>query len=364
MNSKLFSPFQLGPITLPNRVVVAPMCQYSADDGSAGDWHLQHLAQLGHSGAGLIMVEATAIERRGRITHGCLGIYSEDNQAALGRALSLARRFAGPARFGIQLAHAGRKASAHRPWEQGGAPLGSADDAWPTVAPSALPFGEGWHVPAALNESGIARITAAFVAAARSAVRLGFDVIELHAAHGYLLHEFLSPLANRREDGYGGGLEMRMRVPLDVARAVRECVPETVALGMRITGSDWVDDGLTPEDAVVFARELKALGLDYVGVSSGGIAPDIPIPAAPGFQVPLAAKVRAEAGIATRAVGLITEPVQAEAIVADGHADMVALARAFLDDPRWAWHAADALDAAIWCPPQYQRARPPLWSRN
>lgn len=363
MSSKLFSPFQIGPVSVPNRIVVAPMCQYSADHGCAGDWHLQHLAQLGHSGAGLVMVEATAVERRGRITHGCLGIYSDDNEAALGRALALARRFAGPARFGIQLAHAGRKASAHRPWEQGGAPLGVADDPWQTVAPSSLPFGEGWHVPAKLDESGIAGITADFVAAARRAVRLGFEVIELHAAHGYLMHEFLSPLANRRDDAYGGALSNRMRLPLGVACAVRECVPDSVALGMRITGTDWADGGLTPEDAVVFARELKALGLDYVGVSSGGIAPDIAIPVGPGYQVPLAAKVRAEARVATRAVGLITTPAQAEEIVAGGHADLVALARAFLDDPRWAWHAADALGASVWCPAQYERARPPLWRR-
>lgn len=362
MSSELFTPFQLGPVGLPNRVVVAPMCQYSAVDGCAGDWHLQHLAQLGHSGAGLVMLEATAVEQRGRITHGCLGLYTDDCEASLGRVLTAARRFAGPARFGIQLAHAGRKASAHRPWEQEGAPLGPAEDAWPTVAPSPLPFGEGWPVPEALDQAGIAGITEAFVEAAQRAVRLGFEVIELHAAHGYLMHEFLSPVANRRHDAYGGALENRMRLPLGVARAVRECVPGTVALGMRITGTDWVDGGFTPDEAVALARALKVLGLDYVGVSSGGIAPDIAIPAAPGFQVPLAAKVRAGAGIATRAVGLISGAEQAEAIIAEGHADMVALARAFLDDPRWAWHAADALGAAVWCPPQYARARPPLWS--
>ena len=357
----LFSPLELGPITLPNRIAVAPMCQYSADDGDASDWHLQHLMQLGMSGAGLVMLEATAVERTGRITPGCLGLYSDANEAALARVMAAARKVAMPGtRFGIQIAHAGRKASSQRPWE-GGKPLEQGDGAWQTVAPSAIPLIEGTPAPMALDEGGMEGILASFRQAAERAVRLGFDAVELHNAHGYLLHSFVSPLSNRRTDAWGGSLENRLRFPLGVARAVRSVVPRGVALGARITGTDWADGGLTADDAVVHAAALKAAGFDYVCVSGGGAVLQMKIALGPGYQVPMAARVRAETGILTRAVGLVVEPAQAEAIVVSGQADFVAMARAILDNPRWVWHAAERLGAQIAYPPQYARVSRAIW---
>jgi len=359
--SHLFSPLALGPIELPNRVVVAPMCQYSACDGSASDWHLQHLMQYAIARAGMVVVEATAVERAGRISHGCLGLYSDANEAALARVLDAARRVAAPGtRFAIQLAHAGRKASCQRPWE-GGRPLSREEDPWPVVAPSAIPFADNGPVPEALDAKGLARVVAAFAQAAERAVRLGFDAIELHGAHGYLLHEFFSPLSNRRSDANGGSRENRMRFPLEVARAVRAVVPQRLALGARITGTDWADGGLTVDDAVAFAVALKGTGLHYVCVSGGGAVPHVKIPLGPGYQVPFAAKVKAGSGLVTRAVGLIVTPEQAEAVIASGQADCVALARAFLDDPRWVWHAAERLGASVSYPPQYARLAPAMW---
>lgn len=360
-SSRLFSPFKLGPVELPNRIVVAPMCQYSASDGVPGDWHLQHLTQLGYSGAGLVMVEATAVERHGRITHNCLGLYSDDCQFALDRVMATARRWAGPTKFGIQLAHAGRKASCNIPWENRGHPLSAGQDAWQTVAPSAIPFAPEWHTPQELDLAGIETITAAFAEAARRAVEIGFDVIEIHGTHGYLGHEFLSPLSNHRRDQYGGSLENRMRFSIGLTAAIRAVLPSSVALGMRITGSDWTDGGWTPEDAVVLARTLRSAGVDYVCVSSGGLVAHAKIPVTPGYQVPFAAKIKRQTGITTRAVGMITTPQQAEQIIANGDADMIAMARAFLDDPRWGWHAADQLDATVNCPRQYERARANVW---
>lgn len=357
--SPLFTPITIGGITLANRIAVSPMCQYSADDGCANDWHLQHLGSLSMSGAGLLIVEMTAVEPEGRITPHCLGLYSDANEAALARVVALCRRW-GTARLGIQLAHAGRKASAKVPW-QGGDPLAASDGAWRTVASSAIPFDAGWPAPQALDEAGLVRIRDGFVAAARRADRLGFDLVELHGAHGYLLHNFISPVSNRRDDAYGGSPENRLRFPLKVAAAVRAVWPRDKALGMRITGSDWIDGALTPDDAAGLAGRLKELGFDYVCVSSGGISPQARVAFGPGYQVPFAAIVRKNSGIVTQAVGLIVDPHQAEAIVAEGRADCVALARGFLDDPRWAWHAADALGADIACPPPYHRARPKLW---
>ena len=361
MPSQLFSPLQLGPIALSNRIAVSPMCQYSADDGSATDWHIQHLASLGLSGAGLVIVEATGVEARGRISHGCLGLYSDANEAALAHVMAIARSFAGPARFGIQLAHAGRKASTHIPWAQRTGPLRAGENPWTTVAPSALPFDEGWHTPEALDEAGMRTVIEAFAAAARRAARIGFDVVELHGAHGYLVHEFLTPLVNKRTDSYGGSIENRMRFPLAIARALREALPAGVALGARITGTDWVEGGWTVDDAAIFAGELRKLGLVYVCVSSGAGVPKANIPLGAGYQVPLAATVKQRAAILTQAVGMISDFDQAEDIVASGKADMVALARGFLDDPRWGWHAADHLGGEAFCPPQYRRSRPPLW---
>jgi 2,4-dienoyl-CoA reductase-like NADH-dependent reductase (Old Yellow Enzyme family) len=356
--SVLFSPIKLGDIELHNRVVVAPMCQYSALDGCATDWHFAHLGMLANSGAGLVIVEATHVERHGRITHGCMGLYSDDCEAALKRIVDFCRR-AGSGKLGIQLAHAGRKASAQRPW-QGGGPLEPGQDPWETIAPSALPFGPGWRIPRAMVEEDFARVRSAFAVAAQRAVRIGFDAIELHMAHGYLAHSFMSPLSNQRTDQYGGSWENRMRFPREIAETVRQVVPRTVALGARITGSDWLDGGLAAADAVFCAKVLKAAGLDYVDISSGGISPDARTPTTPGYNVDIAEQVRA-IGVSTRVVGLIVTPQQAETIVSDGKADMVALARAVLDNPHWAWHAALALGAGIERPNQYMRSAPSLW---
>jgi 2,4-dienoyl-CoA reductase-like NADH-dependent reductase (Old Yellow Enzyme family) len=359
MSSALFSPIRLAGLQLDNRIVVSPMCQYSADDGCAGDWHLTHLGMLANSGAALVVVEMTDVERRGRITHGCLGLYSDDCEAALARVLQHCRRI-GTAKLGIQLAHAGRKGSAQPPWT-GGEALKPDEDAWETIAPSAIAFGPGWPVPRAMNEDDMKRVCEAFAAAAQRAVRLGFDAIEMHMAHGYLLHSFVSPISNKRTDQYGGSPAGRMRFPLEIARAVRDVVPKTTPLGARISASDWMDGGLTVEDGVAFATALKQAGLDYVDVSSGGIAAETRNPPDPGYNVPLVERVKREAGIATRTVGLIVTPRQAEAIVAEGKSDMVALARAMLDDPHWGWHAAQALGAEVKRPRQYLRAGPALW---
>lgn len=357
--SRLFTPLALRKLELPNRIQISPMCQYSATDGSMGDWHLMHLGGLSLSGAGLLVIEATHVTRDGRITHGCSGLYSDDNEYALGRVLAFCRRHSAMP-IGIQLAHAGRKGSTQRPWQGRGA-LGPHEDPWPTSAPSSVPFAAGWHVPQELSRAAIAAIRDAFVAATVRCTRLGLDLIELHSAHGYLLAEFISPLSNRRTDELGGSLANRLRFPLETFRAMRAAWPREKPMGVRIHGSDWADGGSTLEDAVVYARELKALGCDYVTVSSGGNSPDARIPTGPGYQVPLAEAVKREAGITTCAVGMIYEPEQAEAIVAEGRADQVALARAFLANPRWGWHAAAALGVEIAYPPQYERAGLKLW---
>ena len=359
MTSSLFSPLRLAELELANRIVISPMCQYSANDGCADDWHLTHLGMLANSGAALVVVEATHVERHGRITHGCLGLYSDACEATLKRVIDHCRRI-GTAKFGIQIAHAGRKASSQRPWE-GGQALKDGQDSWQTIAPSAIPFGPGWHVPRAMTGDDIGRVRNAFVDAAERAVRIGFDEIELHMAHGYLVHSFLSPLSNQRNDQYGGPLEARMRFGIEVANAVRAVVPRGVALGARITGSDWLENGLTVDDAVTFAAALKGAGLDFACVSSGGVNSEARNPVEPGYNVPLADKIRRDAGIATRAVGLITSPKQAESVIADGRADMVALARAVLDNPHWGWQAALALGADVARPPQYARSAPKLW---
>ena len=359
MPSALFSPIKLADLTLPNRIVVAPMCQYSADDGVGNDWHITHLGMLANSGAALLIVEATHVERRGRITHGCLGLYSDACETALEHIVYHCHHI-GTAKIGIQLAHAGRKASSQRPWE-GAKALSDAEDAWPTIGPSALPFGPGWHTPRAMTEEDMAHVTTCFTDAAKRALRIGFDAIELHFAHGYLLHSFVSPLSNKRNDDYGGSFDGRMRFPLEVVKAVRAAVPRTIPLGARITGTDWVEGGLTTDDAVAMGKALKAAGLDYIDVSSANITPDSRWPSEPGFNVPAAERVRREAGIAVRAVGMITDAKQAEEIIADGKADMVAMARAFLDDPHWGWHAAQTLGAEVARPVQYARTAPKLW---
>jgi len=360
MVSQLFTPFPLGALELANRVVVSPMCQYSAVDGSATDWHFQHLGHLSISGAGLLMIEATAVEPSGRITQGCLGLYSDDNERALGRVLTAIRGFHPRAKLGIQLGHSGRKGSAHKPWH-GGQALKAGEGAFQTWAPSAIAFADDWHTPKSLSLMEMGRIKDSFVAATRRAARLRIELVEMHAAHGYLLHEFFSPLSNRREDRYGGDLDGRMRLMVEVAGAMRDVWPSGRPMGARISGSDWLEGGATIEDAVLLARRLKATGLDYVCVSSGGIVPKASIKLEPGYQVPFAARIRKEAGIATRAVGMIVDPLQAEEIVASGKADLVALARGFLDNPRWVWHAAEALGVEVAYPPPYLRVQRKVW---
>jgi 2,4-dienoyl-CoA reductase-like NADH-dependent reductase (Old Yellow Enzyme family) len=354
---ELFTPIQLGGITLPNRIVVSPMCQYSAADGCMSDWHLMHLGSLACSGAGLLMVEATGVTREGRISHGCTGLYSDDNEAAMARVLQSVRRISKHP-VGIQIGHAGRKASVHPPFVNGGAPLGESESPWRTLAPSAIPFGEGWHVPRELDLKDIKTLVENFVAATLRAKRVGYDALELHGAHGYLIHQFLSPLSNQRKDEYG---KNRSKFPLEVAHAVREAWPKERALGARISANDWVEGGLGPDDAVAFARELKKAGFDYVCVSSGAIAPKARIPVAPGYQAGFSETIKNAVPVAVRAVGMIFDADQAQEIVASGKADMVAMARAFLDDPRWVWHAAERFGVRLDYPPQYARSRGDVW---
>ena len=359
MTTDLFTPISLKGIELPNRIAVSPMCQYMATDGSANDWHLVHYGQLSMGAGGLLIFEATHVAPEGRISHRCLGLYSDDNEAAIKRVVDFCRAF-GVAKLGIQLAHAGRKASVHTPME-GGKPLGPDENSWTTVGPSALPFTSGWPAPRALSADGLAQVQQQFVDAAVRAARIGFDVVELHVAHGYLLHEFVSPISNQRDDQYGGSLENRMRYPLQVFDAVRAVLPGSIACGARITGSDWIEGGITPDEMVIFARQLKSRGCDFVDVTSGQIDPRQKIPFAPGYNVEFARRAKQEAGITAMSVGMITGAQQAEQIVASGDADMVALARGAMDDPRWAWHAARELGAQTSYPRNYQRCHPSVW---
>jgi 2,4-dienoyl-CoA reductase-like NADH-dependent reductase (Old Yellow Enzyme family) len=359
--STLFSPITLGKRVLNNRIVISPMCQYSADQGRATDWHLIHLGHLALSGAGLMFIEATAVAPEGRISPDDLGLWSDDTEAALARVLESVRHHASTP-IAIQLAHAGRKASTAVPWA-GGQQLAADRGGWQTLAPSALPFDAADTPPVALEEARLARIRADFVAAAQRAQRLGVDVIELHAAHGYLLHQFLSPLSNARDDRYGGTITNRMRFPLEVFDAVRAVLPADTPVGVRISATDWVDGGWDIEQSVAFARELQHRGCAFIDVSSGGLSPLQQIPVGPGYQVPFAERIRTETGMATIAVGLITEPAQAEAIVSAGQADMVALARGMLYDPRWPWHAAAELGAQVDAPKQYWRSQPRQFAR-
>lgn len=353
--STLFSPYALGPLALPNRIVIAPMCQYSAQAGEATDWHLMHLGSLALSGAGLLIIEATAVEPEGRITEADLGLWSDATEQALARVLAALRRHSRMP-LAIQLGHAGRKASSRVPWE-GGQPVPAHQGGWTAVAPSAVPHAPQDPPPQALDAAGLARIRQAFVDAALRAHRLGLDAIEIHMAHGYLLHEFLSPVSNQRTDAHGGSLENRMRFPLSVFEALRVAVPG-LCLGVRLSATDWVEGGWDPVQSIAFGRALRERGCDFLHVSSGGVSPLQEIPVAPGYQVPLAAQLRAEVGLPTIAVGLITEPQQAEAIVGSGQADLVALARGMLFDPRWPWHAAVALGGQVKAPPQYWRSPP------
>ena len=355
--SQLFSPLSLGPLSLSNRIVIAPMCQYSAEHGQATDWHTIHLGQLAQSGAGLLILEATAVEPRGRISWADLGLWDDATEAALGKVLASVRRWSDMP-IGVQLAHAGRKASTARPWEGGGAIAPGQANGWQVVAPSALPFNAGEPLPQALDGAGIDAVVEAFAAAAARSARLGLQLIELHAAHGYLLHQFLSPLSNQRDDEYGGSLENRMRLLLRVFDAVRAAVPATVAVGVRISATDWVEGGWDVAQSIALAKALEARGSDFIHVSSGGLDPRQQIPVGPGYQVPQAEAIKAEVSTPVIAVGLITEPQQAEAILAEGRADAIGIARGILYDPRWPWHAAAALGAQVPAAPQYQRCEP------
>ncbi|CAI1682663.1 NADPH dehydrogenase [Serratia entomophila] len=354
--SQLFTPIALGPLTLPNRIVIAPMCQYSADGGKATDWHSIHLGHLALSGAGLLIVEATAVSPEGRITPNDLGLWDDATEQALANVVQAVTKHA-TLPLGIQLAHAGRKAACAVPWE-GGAQLGAAHGGWQTLSASSLPFGEHDETPQAMSLDQIAQLKAQFVAAAKRADRLGFALIELHGAHDYLLHQFLSPLANQRSDQYGGSLQNRMRLLLEIFSDVRAAFPAGKAVGVRISASDWVAGGWDLAQSIELSKALKELGCDYIHVSSGGMSPQQKIPVGPNYQVPFAEAIKREAGLPTIAVGLITEPEQAEAIIATGQADMVALARGILYDPRWPWHAAARLGDKVNAPPQYWRSEP------
>jgi len=356
MTSRLFSPITLRGLTLQNRIVVSPMCQYSAVDGSASAWHRTHWGTMAGSGSALLIVEATAVSAEGRITWGDLGLYSDANERALGRELEGVLQFSDMP-VGIQLGHAGRKASSEKPW-LGGQQLAPDDvHGWPAVAPSAVPVvADEWR-PAALTHADMARVRDDFVASARRASRLPLAAIQLHFAHGYLIHQFLSPLTNRRNDEYGGSLANRLRFPLEVFDAVRQSWPDK-PLGIRVSATDWIDGGWDLEQTVELARRVQQLGCDWIDVSTGGLAPEQKIPVEPGYQQPFGRAVREATGMPVSTVGFITEAQQAEAIVAGGDADLVSLGRALLWNPHWPWAAAAQLGASVLAPPQYWRSQP------
>lgn len=347
----LFTPLTQRGVTLRNRIAVAPMCQYSCTDGFATDWHLVHLGSRAIGGAGLIIVEATGVTPEGRISGHDLGLWSDEHIPGLARIVDFLKQHGAVA--GIQLAHAGRKGSCGHPISERGRCLGLDEGGWPMPAPSAIPFNPGDRAPFAMTLDDIHATQAAFVAAAKRAVQAGFEVIELHAAHGYLLHEFLSPLSNQRTDDYGGNLENRMRMVLETATKMRAAIPDHLPLWVRISATDWVDGGWDLQQSITLAQALKRIGVDLIDCSSGALTPDAVIPVAPGFQVPFAEAIRRESGIATGAVGLITEPQQANTLLAEGRADIVLLARALLRDPYWPLRAAEELGARARWPAQY-----------
>ena len=352
----LLAPFTLGKLTLPNRIMISPMCQYSAVDGNAVAWHVVHLGALAISGAGLLCLEATAVCPQGRITHGDLGLYDDANEAAL-RHVVESLRAVSSIPLAIQLAHAGRKASSQAPWE-GGQLIEMAAGGWQTEAPSALPQKPGESAPRAMTVDDIERVIGEFAATATRAKRLGFDVIELHMAHGYLLHEFLSPLSNHRTDSYGGTLENRMRLPLAVLAAVQAAAGPEIVVGARLSATDWVEGGWDIAESILLCQALEAAGCAFIDVSSGGISPAQKIPTGAGYQVHLAAQIKAAVTMPVITVGLITDPAHAQAILDDGDADMVALARGFLNDPRWPWRAAAQLGGTVQAPQQFWRCLP------
>lgn len=367
MPSELFTPFKLRSISIDNRIVVGPMDMYSANDGCASDYHLMHYGRFAISGVGLIVSEAAHVERRGRVTHACLGLYSDENERALERVVKFCKAY-GSAHFGVQISHAGRKGSTRIPAAGGGgsrAPefLRPYEEPWPTVSCSAQPRAPGWPAPEALDEDGMRRILDAHVEATRRAARSGAQLLEFVAAHGYLMHQFLSPLSNERNDEFGGNLENRMRYPLQVFKAVREAWPAGLPISVRISATDWVEGGWDPEQSVVFSRKLKELGCDVIAVSSGGLSLNQEIILGEGHQVEFSSQIRRESGVPTMAMGMIFDPHHAENIIARGDADFVALARTMLVDPNWAWGAAAVLDAEVGFPRQLLRGYRSKWHR-
>jgi 2,4-dienoyl-CoA reductase-like NADH-dependent reductase (Old Yellow Enzyme family) len=358
MASLLFSPLTMRGLTLPNRIVVSPMCQYNSDNGSANDWHLMHLGGFSLGAAGLVMTEMTDVCPQGRISPRCAGMWSDDNEKALKRVHDFCRQY-GVAKLGVQLAHAGRKGP-QMPPGAGGKPILDGPDAWTPEAPSAIPYDEGWPVPKAMTKDDIKRVIGEFAAAAKRVDRIGYDVIELHGAHGYLGHQFLSPLSNQRTDEYGGSTENRMRFLIEMYEAVRAVWPQDKPIGMRVSATDWVDGGWTPEETVLLAKELKTRGLDYMDVSTGGLSPKQKIPLSPGYQVPFAEQVKKATGIVTMSVGLITDARQAEDILQAGKADLICIGRGALYDPRWAWHAAEELGDETAYAPKMMACHPKL----
>ena len=355
--TKLFSPLEVGGLHLKNRIVIAPMCQYSAEDGKTTDWHLMHLGNLAQSGAGLLTIEATAVSPEGRISYADVGLYSDETEAALERTLNGVRRWSSMP-IAIQLAHAGRKASTDLPWQGGRQIAPQRENGWQTIAPSAVAFNSADNAPTAMDKDELKRIRDAFASAAQRSAQLGLDAIQVHGAHGYLLHEFLSPLSNKRDDEYGGSLENRLRFPLEVFDAVREAFPADRPVTMRVSGTDWVERGWDIEQTVAFSQALAARGCAAIHVSSGGLDAGQKIPVGPSYQVPLARAVKAAVNIPVVAVGLITDFEQAEAILSTGDADMIGLARTILYDPRWPWHAAAHFGETIEAAPQFLRSQP------
>lgn len=362
MAPRLFTPLALRGLTLSNRIMVSPMCMYSAVEGLPTSWHRTHLGTLSMSGAGAMMLEATGVEAQGRITLDCLGLYDDRQEEALARIVEDLKQNSGIA-IGIQLGHSGRKGSRIVTMPRGSRPLTDAEGGWQGVAPSAIAYDEGWITPKELDAEGLAHIRAAFAESAKRADRAGFDLIEVHAGHGYLLHAFRSPNSNQRDDDYGGSPQRRARFPLEVMQAIRDVLNAAKPLGIRVNGADWHEDGVTIEDTVAFAAALKGIGVDYVTTSGGAGSPRInPPPVTPGYMVDFAEAVKTGSRITTVAVGMILDGPQAEAILSDGRADIVAVGRGFLDDPRWAFHAAAALGYQLPYPTQYSKAAPRSWS--
>ncbi|WP_027231399.1 NADH:flavin oxidoreductase/NADH oxidase [Phyllobacterium sp. UNC302MFCol5.2] len=355
--TKLFSPVSIGDLSLSNRIVIAPMCQYSAQDGQMSDWHLIHLGTLANSGAGFLTIEATAVTPEGRISYGDVGLYDDACEAAMRRVLDGIRRWSDMP-IGIQLGHAGRKASSELPWKGGSQLPPDNANGWKTVAPSAIPFKDSYDVPTALDSDGLARLRKAFADATARAARLDLAAVQIHGAHGYLLHQFLSPLSNRRTDAYGGSLENRMRFPLEIFETVRAAFPAGKPVTMRVSATDWAEGGWNIEETVAFAHALEERGCDAIHVSSGGLAFNQEIAIGPNYQVPFARAVKAATHMPVIAVGLITEFEQAEAILVTGDADLIAIARAALYDPRWPWHAAAHFGETVSAPSQYLRSQP------